>query len=124
MNTFRFSERRACELSGVSRTAYRYQAAPAKDHKARVRLIELANQHKGLGYPMLHGMLKSEGLVTNAKHTYRLYSEERLQLRKRKRKSWTGHANRWWFRSHRTSVGRWILCTINWSMGDGSGYSM
>jgi hypothetical protein len=26
---------------------------------------------------MLHGMLKSEGLVVNMKQTYRVYSEER-----------------------------------------------
>ena len=50
------------------------------------RLVELAAKHKALGYPMLHGMLKSEGLVVNMKQTYRVYSEERLQLRQRNKK--------------------------------------
>ena len=86
INQYQFSERRACQLSGVSRTAYRYQAKPANDDALRRRLIELATQHKGLGCPMLHGMLKAEGLVINFKHTYRLYCEERLQLRNRKKK--------------------------------------
>jgi len=86
MGTHRLSERRACQLSGVSRTAFRYEATAPKDALLRARLIELASKHKALGYPMLHGMLKSEGLVVNMKQTYRVYSEERLQLRQRKRK--------------------------------------
>ena len=86
ISQYKMSERRACQLSGVSRTAYRYQAKPANDDVLRKRLLELASQHKGLGCPMLHGMLKTEGLVVNFKHTYRLYSEERLQLRNRKKK--------------------------------------
>ena len=86
MGTHRLSERRACQLSGISRTAFRYELIAAKDAPLRARLIELASKHKALGYPMLHGMLKSEGLVVNRKQTYRIYSEERLQLRQRKKK--------------------------------------
>lgn len=81
-----FSERSACKLAGISRTAYRYQATPNDDLALRQRLRELASQHTALGYPMLHGMLKSEGLVINPKRTYRIYREEGLQLRKRRKK--------------------------------------
>ena len=84
--TWQISERNACQLSGISRTGYRYQAVPVKDGALRKRLIELATQHNALGYPMLHGMLKSEGLVINKKRTYRLYFEEGLPLRKRWKK--------------------------------------
>lgn len=86
MDTHRLSERRACQLSGVSRTAFRYEPLAAKDALLRARLIELASKHNALGYPMLHAMLKSEGLVVNRKQTYRIYSDERLQLRQRKKK--------------------------------------
>jgi putative transposase len=86
MGTHRLSERRACQLSGVSRTAFRYEPTAPKDAPLRARLIELASRHKTLGYAMLHGMLKSEGLVVNMKQTYRVYAEERLQLRQRKKK--------------------------------------
>jgi putative transposase len=86
MDTHQLSERRACQLSGVSRTAFRYEHAAPQDTPLRARLIELAAKHKALGYPMLHGMLKSEGLVVNKKQTYRVYSEERLQLRQRNKK--------------------------------------
>lgn len=38
---------------------------------------------------MLHSLLKSEGLVVNKKHTYRLYTELQLQVRTKKRKKLT-----------------------------------
>lgn len=86
VDQYRLSERKACWLTGLSRTAYRYQRRPNKDELLIRRLIELAGKHKALGYPMLHGMLKSEGLVVNPKRTYRLYAEHKLQLRQRKKK--------------------------------------
>lgn len=86
IKTHRLSQRAACKLAGVSRSAYRYCERPRRDQQARKRLLALASEHKALGYPMLHSMLKSEGLVINRKHTYRLYSEEGLQLRTRKKK--------------------------------------
>ena len=86
IDNHRLSERRACQLSGVSRTAFRYQPVVRQDQELRHRLLDLAAKHNGLGYPMLHGMLKSESLVVNRKRTYRLYSEEGLQLRHRRKK--------------------------------------
>ena len=82
----KMSERTACRLSGISRTAYRYQPVATDDLALKERLIELSTKHNSLGYLMLHGMLKSEGLVVNPKRTYRLYVQEGLQLRKRKKK--------------------------------------
>lgn len=42
------SERVACKLAGVSRTAFRYTAKPSSDDAARKRLKELAEQYKAL----------------------------------------------------------------------------
>lgn len=88
-NKHQFSERSACRLAGISRTAYRYQLKPKDDDALRSRLLDLAVKHKALGCPMLHGMLKTEGLVVNIKRTYRVYTEQGLQLRKRKKKKLT-----------------------------------
>jgi putative transposase len=46
----------------------------------------LAAEYPRYGYLMLHGLLKAEGLVVNRKKTYRLYTEEALQVRIKKRK--------------------------------------
>lgn len=86
MQGHQLSERKACALAGISRTGFRYRVRPSNDERLRARLVELAGKHKALGYPMLHGMLRSEGLVVNPKRTYRIYSQENLQLRQRKKK--------------------------------------
>ena len=82
----RISERVACQLAGISRTAYRYQARSRQDGALRARLKELAIQQSAYGYLILHGLLKAEGLVINRKRTYRIYTEERLQVRTKHRK--------------------------------------
>lgn len=80
------SERRACNLVRLSRTAYRYCHKQKDDHELRDRLKKLAADHSSYGYLFLHNMLKTEGLVINKKRTYRIYTEEGLQVRTKKRK--------------------------------------
>jgi len=79
-------ERSACQLVGLSRTGYRDQAKPKGDQALRERLKALAAEHSRYGYLMLHALLKAERLVVNKKRTYRLYTEEGLQGRTKKRK--------------------------------------
>ncbi|MCD6047031.1 MAG: integrase [Gammaproteobacteria bacterium] len=86
LTTFKLSERVACKLVGLSRTAYRYQSKNASDDEVRTRLKSLAVQFPRYGYLLLHGLLKHEGFVQNKKKTYRLYKEENLQVRTSKRK--------------------------------------
>lgn len=68
---------------------FRYQRKSPTDNFIRARLKALATQYPAYGYLLLHGLLKAEGLVINKKHTYRLYTEERLQVRTKKRKKLT-----------------------------------
>lgn len=80
------SERQACRLIGMSRSAYRYQAIGRDDTVLRNRLKELAAQYSRYGYLMLHGLLRAESLVVNKKRTYRVYTEEGLQVRTKRRR--------------------------------------
>ncbi len=80
------SERRACQLVDVSTSVYRYCPKPDNDHALRHRMRELAEQRKRFGSPRLHIMLKREGLVINHKRTERLYHEEGLVLRRKRRR--------------------------------------
>ena len=81
-----FSERHACQLMKLNRSSHRYHAKPSNDDELRNRLISLATTYPSYGYLMLHGMLKLEGLVVNKKRTYRVYTQENLQVRTKKRK--------------------------------------
>jgi putative transposase len=46
----------------------------------------LATEYPRYGYTLLHGMLAAEKLVVNPKRTYRVYREEKLQVRTKRRK--------------------------------------
>ena len=82
----RVSERRACRLVGFSRSAAWYRLRDRNDGALRTRLKSLAEQYPKYGYPTLHDMLVLEGRVINRKRTYRIYREEGLQVRTKKRK--------------------------------------
>ena len=78
----RVSERRACRLTSFSRSAAWYRLKGA----LRARLRTLAERYPRYGCPTLHDMLRTEGLVRNHKRTYRIYREEGLQVRTKRRK--------------------------------------
>ncbi len=82
----RVSERRACRVIGFSRSAAWYQPKGRNDEPLRSKLKRLAECYPRYGCPTLHVMLKTEGKVINHKRTYRIYREERLQVRTKTRK--------------------------------------
>jgi putative transposase len=88
---FQFSERRACVIVGLCRSSCRYQAKPKNDEEIRSRLRELAQQRRKFGAPRLHTLLRREGRLINHKRTERLYREEGLSLRLKKRKKRISH---------------------------------
>ena len=85
------SERRACTIVGLCRSSCRYQAMPKNDDEIRSRLRELAEQRRKFGSPRLHTLLLREGHLINHKRTERLYREEGLSLRLKKRRKRTSH---------------------------------
>lgn len=89
IDAFRLSELVACKLAGLSRTAFRYKPKTSTDSSLRQRLKALATQYPRYSYLMLYGLLRGEGGVKNRKRTYRLYTEEGLQVRTKKRKKLT-----------------------------------
>jgi len=80
------SERRSCRLTGVSRSTIRYQSVRPAETEIRQRLHDLADRHRRFGHPRLHVLLRREGFVINRKKSHRIYVEERLQVRKRKKR--------------------------------------
>jgi putative transposase len=71
---------------GISASVYLYYSKGADDDALRQRLRELAALRKRFGSPRLHVLLKREGLVINHKRTERIYREEGLALRRKRRR--------------------------------------
>jgi putative transposase len=68
-----FSERRACRLIGVNRSAWQYKPLRRKDDTVRERMREIANERRRFGYRRLAILLSREGKGMNLKKVYRLY---------------------------------------------------
>ena len=69
----------------LQRSTGYYKPRKRDDSAIRARLRELAAERRRLGCPTFHAILHREGLVVNHKRTERLYTEEGLSLRRRKR---------------------------------------
>lgn len=75
----RISERRACQLMGLSRTVLHYWLKP-DDSALKQRLIELAGDRR------LHILLERPGFEANHKRVHRLYRQAGLGVRRRKKR--------------------------------------
>ena len=84
--THAISERQACEMLKLSRTAYRYQAKPSDDEAIRESLETLAARKPRWGFPKMYAYLKNQGHAWNHKRVRRIYRELRLNLRVKPKK--------------------------------------
>jgi putative transposase len=82
---YQMSERRACQVAGISRSSCRYRSQARDQAPLRQRLRELAAVRVRYGYRRLH-VLRREGWRVNHKRVYRLYREEGLSIRTKHRK--------------------------------------
>jgi len=83
---FGLSQRRSCALVAAPRSSCRYVRRRVEPEGLRKRLVELAVARPRFGYPRLHVLLRREGHVINRKRVWRLYREEGLAVRRRRRK--------------------------------------
>jgi putative transposase len=94
-----YSERRACGLVSVGRSTARYLAHGRSDADIRTRLRELAGEKRRYGYRRLHVLLRREGVLVNHKCVERIYREEGLSVRRRKRKRAAGVRAETWLQA-------------------------
>jgi len=80
------SERRACSLVEISRLTYRYRGRDKGDGPIRERMRALAHRWPRFGYRRLGVMLGRENMAANHKRIYRLYTEEGLKVRRKRKK--------------------------------------
>ena len=89
VNAFRevgVSERQATKELGLPRSTCRHKSTRKDDSDLRSKVVELASVRRRFGYRRITWLLQREGIRINPKRVYRIYCEENLQVRKRKRK--------------------------------------
>ena len=118
---YQLNELRACGLMRITRWSNRYQSRRDPQTELRVRLRDLACTRIRYGYRRLTVLLRREGWHVNTKRVYRLYREEGLELRIKRRAKRAAqarirltearYANQRWsmdFVSDRLVDGRWF----------------
>jgi putative transposase len=119
------SERRCLGILGMSASALRYQPRPDRNRELRQQIVALAQRHRRYGAEMIYLKLRQAGVAVNHKRVERLYTLEKLQLRRRRRKKIPvadrqpllrpGAANEVWsidFVFDRVASGRLIKCLV------------
>lgn len=77
------SQRRACNVLTVDRSSVRYSSVRPDDAGLRKAIRGVAQERRRFGYRRIGVMLERQGITMNHKKLRRLYSEEKLQVRKR-----------------------------------------
>ena len=93
------SERHACGLIGMHRGSWRYRRRERDEAGLRARLRELAGERPRFGYRRLYIFLRREKTedgelrwLVNHKRVYRLYREEGLAMRRKRRRRFRAEA--------------------------------
>ncbi len=89
---FGASERRACRVVGQARSTQRTPAPvrPPAEERLRARLRDISRAHPRWGYRRARIELTKGGSTVNTKKVHRLWRDEELQVRPRKRKRCRG----------------------------------
>jgi putative transposase len=80
------SQRHACRLFRLSRTAWRYQPRLPDDHEIELALLELAEKHVRWGFWKLFRRLRLDGHHWNHKRVWRVYRQLGLNLKRKPKK--------------------------------------
>ena len=115
--------RRACGLLELQNSSYYYRSRKPDDTALRIRLKDLAATRVRFGYRRLHILLKREGWEVNHKKVYRLYTEDGLTVRTKKRKKMASRARNPLKRARCTNE-QWSMDFIHDRLEDGKSLRM
>lgn len=79
------SERRACELIGISRSQLRYETRKKEDPELVKAILKIKAKHCYYGLPRVHAALRRQGFVVNGKKIYRLLRTLNLNAKRKMR---------------------------------------
>ena len=83
---YSISQRRTCRLIMLNRSTFLYKPHPPDERPLRMRLRELAFARPRYGYRRLTILLQREGWCVNHKRIHRIYKDEGLMVRTKRRR--------------------------------------
>ena len=91
----RVSHRQACVEVGISRSSYYYQHKLKDDAELIELLHQLVDKHPSIGFWQCYYRIRRKGFNCNHKRLYRVYTDLRLNIRRRYKRrlpqEWNNH---------------------------------
>ena len=118
-STYGLGIRRACRVIPLARSTYKYQSRAPQHTALRQRIRDLALSRIGWGYRRLTTVLQREGWRVGKGLVYRLYREENLLLRPKKRRRRVSHQARVLQSTPHQLNEQWSMDFMSDSLGNG-----
>ncbi len=117
------SERQACKAIHIPRSSYRYKAA-SKDDKQIIDLLgELVEKHPSIGFWKCYRRLRRKGFEWNHKRVYRVYTQMKLNIRRRAKKRLPARVKQALFQPERINQ-VWSVDFMSDSLWDGKRFRL
>lgn len=82
----KISRRQAFKAVGLAQSTARYKPRPKKDQPVISELHELVEKHPSIGFWQSYYRIRRKGLIWNHKRVYRVYTDLKLNIRRRYRR--------------------------------------
>lgn len=86
LHAFNTSQRRACGLAQIDRSGHRYRSVRKDESDLKIKIRDLAEARPRYGYRRIHVLMARQGIKMNLKRLRRLYKEEGLCVKTKRRK--------------------------------------
>jgi putative transposase len=86
VSVYQLSIRKASKLLGIARSTLQYQKKPKDDIIVIEHLDKLTQKHVNIGFWSCYYRLRNRQIVINHKRLYRVYTDMKLNLRRRRKK--------------------------------------
>lgn len=80
------SQRQACKTMWVALSSFQYQPKPKDDTEIIEQLEHLVNKHASIGFWQSYKRIRRKGFNWNHKRVYRVYTQLKLNIRRRAKK--------------------------------------
>jgi putative transposase len=80
------SVRQACKALNIPRSTFSYKAVEKNDRAVIEQLQQLVDRHPAIGFWQSYHRIRRQGFIWNHKRVYRVYTELKLNIRRRYRK--------------------------------------
>ena len=117
------SIRRACQMVQIPRSSFSYTPKPPDDEEVIKALTELVQKHPSIGFWKCYHRLRLQGYEWNHKRVYRVYTQLKLNIRRRSRKRLPARVKQALFQPERPNQ-VWSLDFVTDSLWDGTRFRM